>query len=114
MEKEEILDKKIEKAVREVDMGLSTNLAKSFIEEMSKQTIAKSQVNKFTIISIIFAITMLICVVSTCFAQLQLIKFMDSIVIERVEEVDMDAQTGDGSGSAINLYGDSNSINADK
>ena len=104
----------LEELKRDIDIKLATEISKSTVHEMAKQEIAQSQIKTFKIICIIFAITMLICVVSTCFAQLQLIKFIDSIVIERVEEVDMDAQTGDGSGSAINLYGDSNSINADK
>lgn len=104
----------LEELKRDIDIKLATEISRSTVHEMAKQEIAQSQIKTFKIICIIFAITMLICVVSTCFAQLQLIKFMDSIVIERVEEVDMDAQTGDGSGSAINLYGDSNSINADK
>ena len=104
----------LEELKRDIDIKLATEISRSTVHEMAKQEIAQSQIKTFKIICIIFAITMLICVVSTCFAQLQLIKFMDSIVIERVEEVDMDAETGDSSGSAINLYGDSNSINADK
>lgn len=104
----------LEELKRDIDIKLATEISRSTVHEMAKQEIAQSQIKTFKIICIIFAITMLICVVSTSICCTQLIRFMDSIVIERVEEVDMDAQTGDGSGSAINLYGDSNSINADK
>lgn len=102
----------LEELKRDIDIKLATEISRSTVHEMAKQEIAQSQIKTFKIICIIFAITMLICVVSTSICCTQLIRFMDNIVVE--EDVTMDAETGDGSGSAINLYGDSNSINADK
>jgi hypothetical protein len=102
----------LEELKRDIDIKLATEISRSTVHEMAKQEIAQSQIKTFKIICIIFAITMLICVVSTSICCTQLIRFMDNIVVE--EDVTMDAETRDGSGSAINLYGDSNSINADK
>lgn len=106
----------LEELKRDIDIKLATEISRSTVHEMAKQEIAQSQIKTFKIICIIFAITMLICVVSTCFAQLQLIKFIENTVIVReVEDVTMDAETGDDSGNAINLYGDNSTIsNNDK
>lgn len=111
-------NKDIEELGKNIDMKLATEISKSYVHEMSKLETAKSQINVFKIICIIFAIVMLICVTFTSTVSLQLMKLIDNIVIvdESTErDVDMSAETGDGSGSAINLYGDNNSIsNNDK
>lgn len=92
----------LEELKRDIDIKLATEISRSTVHEMAKQEIAQSQIKTFKIICIIFAITMLICVVSTSICCTQLIRFMDNIVV--VEDVTMGAETGDGSGSAINLY----------
>lgn len=110
-------NKEIEELGKNIDMKLATEISKSYVHEMSKLETAKSQINVFKIICIIFAIVMLICVTFTSTVSLQLMRLIDNIVIvdESTEDVDMSAETGDGSGSAINLYGDDNSIsNNDK
>lgn len=109
-------NKKIEELGKNIDMKLATEISKSYVHEMSKLETAKSQINVFKIICIIFAIVMLICVTFTSTVSLQLMRLIDNIVVVReTEDVDMSAETGDGSGSAINLYGDDNSIsNNDK
>lgn len=105
MKKEEI-----EELKRDIDLKLATEISRSTVQEMAKQENVKSQIKTFKIICIIFAITMLINVIFTSITCIQLIKLMDNIVIVE-EDVTLDAQTGDGSGSAINLYGDNNAIN---
>lgn len=107
----------LEELKRDIDIKLATEISRSTVHEMAKQEIAQSQIKTFKIICIIFAITMLICVVSTSICCTQLIRFMDNIVVveDTSETINMDAETGDGSGSAINLYGDNNTLsNNDK
>lgn len=108
----------LEELKRDIDIKLATEISRSTVHEMAKQEIAQSQIKTFKIICIIFAITMLICVVSTSICCTQLIRFMDSVVVTEevtTEDINMDAETGDGSGSAINLYGDNSTIsNNDK
>lgn len=104
----------LEELKRDIDIKLATEISRSTVHEMAKQEIAQSQIKTFKIICIIFAITMLICVVSTSICCTQLIKLIDNCVIVE-EDVTMDAETGDSSGSAINLYGDNNTLsNNDK
>lgn len=104
----------LEELKRDIDIKLATEISRSTVHEMAKQEIAQSQIKTFKIICIIFAITMLICVVSTSICCTQLIRLVDNCVIVE-EDVTMDAETGDGSGSAINLYGDNNTLsNNDK
>ena len=104
----------LEELKRDIDIKLATEISRSTVHEMAKQEIAQSQIKTFKIICIIFAITMLICVVSTSICCTQLIRLVDNCVIVE-EDVTMDSETGDGSGSAINLYGDNNTLsNNDK
>lgn len=106
-------NKEIEELRKNIDMKLATEISKSYVHEMSKLETAKSQINVFKIICIIFAIVMLICVTFTSTVSLQLMKLIDNIVIvDEYDDVSMDTSTGDNSGSAINMYnnGSNNSL----
>lgn len=107
-------NKDIEELGKNIDMKLATEISKSYVHEMSKLETAKSQIGIFKIICIIFAIVMLICVTFTSTVSLQLMKLIDNIVIveEDTDKVTMETETGDGSGSAINMYnnGSNNSL----
>lgn len=105
-------NKEIEELGKNIDMKLATEISKSYVHEMSKLETAKSQINVFKIICIIFAIVMLICVTFTSTVSLQLMKLIDNIVVVEEDEITMDTSTGDNSGSAINMYnnGSNNSL----
>lgn len=108
--------KEFEEIENNIDMKLATEISKSYVQEMSKLENTKSQIKIFKIICILFAIIMLICVSFTSTVSLQLIRFLDNVIVtEDTENVAMDTSTGDYSGSAINMYnnGSGNSLNND-
>lgn len=107
--------KEFEEIENNIDMKLATEISKSYVQEMSKLESTKSQIKIFKIICILFAIIMLICVSFTSTVSLQLIRFLDNVIVtdDETENVAMDTSTGDYSGSAINMYnnGSGNSLN---